>query len=489
MTLRSPGLYDAELSADWTIFGVVNGGYLLALLGRALGDALPHPHPFTVSAHYLAPSLPGPAVIGPRPSAPGGACPPAGVPLPAGRGRLPRWRTSASSPPTATWTACPTTSAPPPSRPPSYEHCLGPADAPAPLPGSSEIARLLDLKLDPATVGWALGAPSGKGEMRGWFGLADGRDPDPLSLLLTVDALPPTAFDLGLNGWTPTVELTTHIRCRPAPEPAAGLHHHPQPRRRVPGGGRGGLGQRRPPGRPVPPARTRPPPVAARRAQSSQWRRGALSPASGGCRSRSAASAAAPCAGDLVPGLRVLARRQERGGTSRPCGRRTARREHQRVVRHPAVSGCPSSSSATSRSEPFELRRDRVPHARAPPCCSRATNRTCAGKSRTSAAISSTAPAIRSSLSPVVASVVRMVPCGAAERLFHQRHPQVRGVAGVAVEGGGVTGRPRHLPQAQAAEALLLQQRERRVEEGLTGLLLAGLPDPRGGGGVTHAMQ
>lgn len=63
VTLRAPGVYDAELSAGWTIIQAVNGGYLLALLGRALGDALPHPDPFTVSAHYLSASQPGPAVV------------------------------------------------------------------------------------------------------------------------------------------------------------------------------------------------------------------------------------------------------------------------------------------------------------------------------------------------------------------------------------------------------------------------------------------
>lgn len=36
---REEGVYDLELSAGWTILGAVNGGYLLAVLGRALGDA------------------------------------------------------------------------------------------------------------------------------------------------------------------------------------------------------------------------------------------------------------------------------------------------------------------------------------------------------------------------------------------------------------------------------------------------------------------
>ncbi|GAA1421181.1 hypothetical protein GCM10009601_20830 [Streptomyces thermospinosisporus] len=110
------------------------------------------------------------------------------------------------------------TTAEPPAIPP-MEQCFGPEDGPAPVDGSSAIADRLMLKLDPSTLGWALGKPSGKGEMRAWFGLADGRDHDPLSLLLAVDALPPTAFELGLSGWVPTVELTVHVRCRPAPGP------------------------------------------------------------------------------------------------------------------------------------------------------------------------------------------------------------------------------------------------------------------------------
>nr|WP_145485687.1 MULTISPECIES: thioesterase family protein [Streptomyces] len=218
---REPGAYDVDLSAGWTILGAVNGGYLLAVLGRALGDALPHPDPFTISAHYLTASRPGRAVIRTETVRTGRT-------LSTGQASLfqyddegdevERIRVLASYGDLSGLPDDVRTTAKPPAIPP-FEQCFGPADGPDPLKGTSAITERLLLKLDPATLGWALGQPSGKGEMRAWFGLADGRDADPLSLLLAVDALPPTAFEMGLKGWVPTVELTTHIRHRPAPGP------------------------------------------------------------------------------------------------------------------------------------------------------------------------------------------------------------------------------------------------------------------------------
>ncbi|MFE7327566.1 thioesterase family protein [Streptomyces sp. NPDC057565] len=221
VTLREEGVYDAELSAGWTIIHAVNGGYLLAMLGRALGEALPHSDPFSVSAHYLTASVPGPAVIRTQVVRTGRT-------LSTGQASLfqyaedgtevERIRVLGTYGDLDSLSDDIRTSATPPAMAP-IEQCFGPGDGPAPIPGSSAITERLSIKLDPSTVGWAVGAPSGKGEMRGWFGLADGRDADPYSLLLTVDALPPTSFELGLKGWTPTIELTTHIRCRPAPGP------------------------------------------------------------------------------------------------------------------------------------------------------------------------------------------------------------------------------------------------------------------------------
>ncbi|QOV35397.1 thioesterase family protein [Streptomyces ferrugineus] len=230
LSLREPGVYDIDLSAGWTIISAVNGGYLLAVLGRALADALPHGDPFTISAHYLTASQPGPAVVRTDVVRTGRT-------LSTGQASLlqyddqgkeiERIRVLASYGDLGTLPDDVRTTAKPPAIPP-MDHCFGPETAsdirlpsggPAPVDGSSAIADRLMLRLDPSTLGWALGQPSGKGEMRAWFGLADGRDPDPLSLLLAVDALPPTAFEIGISGWVPTVELTVHVRCRPAPGP------------------------------------------------------------------------------------------------------------------------------------------------------------------------------------------------------------------------------------------------------------------------------
>lgn len=132
---REPGVYDIDLSAGWTILGAVNGGYLLAVLGRALGDALPHPDPFTVSAHYLTASRPGPAVIRTETVRTGRT-------LSTGQASLfqyddegnevERIRVLASYGDLAGLPDDVRTTAKPPAIPP-YEQCFGPADGPDPL--------------------------------------------------------------------------------------------------------------------------------------------------------------------------------------------------------------------------------------------------------------------------------------------------------------------------------------------------------------------
>ena len=51
-----PDHWTAEIHPGWRIGQVPNGGYVLAIAGRVLSEALPHPDPLTVHIAYLAPS-------------------------------------------------------------------------------------------------------------------------------------------------------------------------------------------------------------------------------------------------------------------------------------------------------------------------------------------------------------------------------------------------------------------------------------------------
>jgi len=53
--------------------------------------------------------------------------------------------------------------------------------------------------------------------MEGWIRFVDGTPPSTMTLPLFADAFPPSLFPkLGRVGWVPTVELTVHVRRRPA---------------------------------------------------------------------------------------------------------------------------------------------------------------------------------------------------------------------------------------------------------------------------------
>ncbi|MDU0314889.1 thioesterase family protein [Phycicoccus sp. M110.8] len=221
-----PGTWDAELGEGWRIGGGVNGGLLLALVGRALGQELgateeraAHQDPLAISAYYLTPGVPGPATVRTEVVRRGRAVSTAQASLlqPGPDGAdVERVRVLATYGDLAGLDGDASTTATPPVLPPP-EQCVSAAQAPPDFLKHASLLQRLDLRLDPATTGWAVGRPSGTGVIRGWLRMADGREPDPLLLLLAVDALPPVAFELGLPGWTPTLELTAHMRARPAP--------------------------------------------------------------------------------------------------------------------------------------------------------------------------------------------------------------------------------------------------------------------------------
>ncbi|WP_433800944.1 thioesterase family protein [Actinomycetospora sp. CA-084318] len=85
--------------------------------------------------------------------------------------------------------------------------------------GGLPIMRVVDTRLDPACTGFLEGRPTGEGRLTGWAEL-DTREPwSPVGLLVALDILPPACFDLGLDGWSPTMSLTAHVHAVPAPGP------------------------------------------------------------------------------------------------------------------------------------------------------------------------------------------------------------------------------------------------------------------------------
>jgi acyl-CoA thioesterase len=203
----------AIVSGDGTV-GAVNGGVLLATVLRAVLDTSPHPDPVATSAHFLRVPRSEPARVQVTWLKQGKTAATARAALVQNGScvldtTITAGRLGDPGEGSLSWTG------EPPKLPP-VEECTGFADF-AGATRRNGYAGQVDLRLDPATSGWLRGQPHGVPEMRGYFQLREERRPDAYLLALAVDALPPVIFGITRAGWSPTVELTWHMRGLPAP--------------------------------------------------------------------------------------------------------------------------------------------------------------------------------------------------------------------------------------------------------------------------------
>ena len=205
------GRYAARLTDRWTALGgTPNGGYMLAVTLRALAAEMPLPDPLVVSAYFLRPGAVGAAEVrtevirsGRRTATGQSTLHQDGreiVRLVATFGDL-----RDSSGRTAEF------GTPPELPPPDHAHDLLPEGS---LPGVSITEQVEYRAAEPP--GWARGEPAGDPRQEFWMRFRDGREPDPLALAALVDAAAPAVLDLGVRG-SATLELTVHVRRRPAP--------------------------------------------------------------------------------------------------------------------------------------------------------------------------------------------------------------------------------------------------------------------------------
>jgi acyl-CoA thioesterase len=205
--------WKADVAAGWDIGGVANGGFVMALMARAIGSLTGHLDPVTVTVHYTAPVRSGAVEIG-------GELLRRGRRLGTARGKLRQGEKVVAF---ALGTFGDLTmmgkglryEAGLPSLPPP-EQCVSHREGPFGL--APPIAEKVELRIHPEHTGFATGVPHGKPEMAGWARFADGRPMDTLGMLLIADAFPPPVFNAGLPiAWVPTIELTVHVHKRPAP--------------------------------------------------------------------------------------------------------------------------------------------------------------------------------------------------------------------------------------------------------------------------------
>lgn len=203
--------FRGELCAGWRIGVVPNGGYVMAVAGRALRAALPHSDPLTVSAYYLAPTVLG-AIDCHVDFLGGGRSTSFAEVKMFQQGELKVKVTAAYTDldklSGQTWSAVERPQFPP------WEQCEPPPDK------GLEFRRRAEMRLVSGADVFNRREPDGSGAFCGWVRHSDGAAPDAIALLMFADAFPPPVFTVfGPAGWVPTIELTVQVRAHPAPGP------------------------------------------------------------------------------------------------------------------------------------------------------------------------------------------------------------------------------------------------------------------------------
>lgn len=210
VTKVGDGRYTAEIQAGWDIMEITNGGYLMAMAGRAMTDASDGRHLVSLTGHFMNPGMAGPAEIEVERLKSGRSYTTSRAVL-SSEGKPLLSVTGSLANPASTGTAPSLLTGSPPSLPDPDDCAKAASSDAAPFP--PPIVDRVDLRVHPDDASGALGQPTGEALFRGWFRLLDDELIDELAIVLTSDIFPPAIFNTDHPmTWTPTLDLTVHIR-------------------------------------------------------------------------------------------------------------------------------------------------------------------------------------------------------------------------------------------------------------------------------------
>jgi len=201
--------WSCHLGERWCVGPIPNGGYVMAIVARAMSAALPHKDPMSINGFYLAATQVGPAEISVEVLRKGGSTSFATARI-YQQGALKAQFTASFC--DLSQLKGETQQLREPPEVPAFDDCVR-------LPVVKEIplTSYVEQRVLPGQAQCMLGGePSGKGQFQGWVDFAEREEKDIFSLLLFADALPPPVFThYGPTGWVPTIELTVQLRAKP----------------------------------------------------------------------------------------------------------------------------------------------------------------------------------------------------------------------------------------------------------------------------------
>ena len=204
---------DATVQPGYDVFTIPHGGYLAALAGSAVLAASEQPDLFTITVHYLRKASEGPLRFE--------------VDLVGGSRRFTTVHARATQDGEAVLAVLASVGDRTSMAGPSWrrQEPWGARDEDLWPPAGSDglpfeppnIAKRFALQPDVPSFAFATGELTGDATLRARM---DVDTPDQLAALIACDVTPPAVWNaLGAEGWVPTVELTAHVRARPAPGP------------------------------------------------------------------------------------------------------------------------------------------------------------------------------------------------------------------------------------------------------------------------------
>ena len=206
---ETPRAFAGHIADNWSINGVPNGGYLMAILANAMLQTSQMTATPIITANFLNRCDPGPATVL--------------IERMSNSRQFDRFQASLNQNGNEKIRAFGTFASEHNEcvlesyerKPPEIaelEKCV-----PIPeMPGFTIFANL-NIRLDPGCTGWFFGNLSDRSEIKGWIQFKNERPFDALSMLLIADSFPPAVLSSqGMVAWVPTLEFSVNIRNLPA---------------------------------------------------------------------------------------------------------------------------------------------------------------------------------------------------------------------------------------------------------------------------------